>query len=213
MESVRPRKDQVRNRALLIDAARKVYGNQGVDAPFDLVAKAAGLSNATLYRHFPQREHLLVEVYRLSLTENLSRFAALDASGDPWASVVEYCRWVFDTQFENLTLTRCLATIPAGLDSGLDAQRAAMRDSLMNLIDRAKGEGRFRSDRYLDDLILYFAANEVLAGLGEDARPQSRRLFELMIDSISTERHIDPNSVAPAPLTMDSVLTKALSAT
>lgn len=213
MDTVRPRKDQIRNRQLLIDAARRVYGNHGVDAPFDLVAKEAGLSNATLYRHFPQREHLLVEVYRLSLTENLSRFAKLDAGGDPWAAVVDYCRWVFDTHFENLTLTRGLAAIPGGIDADLDAQRAQMRDSLVNVIEQAKASGRFRADRYLDDLVLFFAANEVLAGLGDDARPQSRRLFDLMIDSIATERRIDPNPVAPKPLTMDSVLTKALSAT
>jgi AcrR family transcriptional regulator len=69
----RPRKDQVRNRKALVEAAKEVFAERGVDAPMDAIAKRAGLSNASLYRHFARREDVLVEV----LLANLRRAEAV----------------------------------------------------------------------------------------------------------------------------------------
>lgn len=208
VSALRQRKDQLRNRAALLEAARQVVSTAGADAPFDLVARRAGLSNATLYRHFPTRESLLVEVYRVCLSENLARFSRLDADADPWAAFVLYCRWEFDAHFTDVPLTRALATIPNGLDPELDDQRRQSRDRFADLIQRAKEQGRFRPDRWVDDVLIFFAADESLARLGDVARSTSHRLFDLMLDTLAVERTIEPAGSAPDPLTLDSVLTR-----
>lgn len=206
----RTRRDQVRNRAALIGAARQVFADHGIDAPLDAVAKSAGLSNATLYRHFSTRESLIVEVYRLSLADHLERFAALHVEDDPWRAFVDHATWTFRGQFTDRALTRGLAAIPNGIDADLDEQRRAARDAFSALIDAAKRQGRFRPDRWIDDVLLFFAANETLTALGETARPASDRLLHLMLDSMAVERAIDSQAVVPEPLTMDSVLTHHL---
>ncbi|WP_432194330.1 TetR/AcrR family transcriptional regulator [Streptomyces sp. bgisy027] len=44
-------------------AAREAVAEQGPDVSLDDIARRAGVGNATLYRHFPTRDSLLVEVY------------------------------------------------------------------------------------------------------------------------------------------------------
>ena len=43
------------NRRALIAAAREVYAESGLSAPFSQVAKRAGVGQGSLYRHFPDR--------------------------------------------------------------------------------------------------------------------------------------------------------------
>ena len=51
------------NRRALIAAAREVYAESGLSAPFSAVAKRAGVGQGSLYRHFPDRTALAVAVF------------------------------------------------------------------------------------------------------------------------------------------------------
>ena len=51
------------NRRALIAAAREVYAERGLSAPFSAVAKRAGVGQGSLYRHFPDRTALAVAVF------------------------------------------------------------------------------------------------------------------------------------------------------
>lgn len=51
------------NRRALITAAREVYAEGGLGAPFSAVAKRAGVGQGSLYRHFPDRTALAVAVF------------------------------------------------------------------------------------------------------------------------------------------------------
>lgn len=53
----------MRNRERLLDVARAALAGDG-ETTMQAIAKAAGVGQGTLYRHFPTREALLVEVYR-----------------------------------------------------------------------------------------------------------------------------------------------------
>ncbi|MER5733385.1 helix-turn-helix domain-containing protein [Streptomyces sp. NPDC002138] len=58
----RPRADAVRNRERILLAAREMFVEFGAHAPFDEIARRAGIGNATLYRHFPDRAALVHQV-------------------------------------------------------------------------------------------------------------------------------------------------------
>src|ERR1700739_2315280 len=60
----RPRADAVRNRELVLEAAKAVFSAGGPDASLEAVARRAGVGIGTLYRHFPTREALYEGVYR-----------------------------------------------------------------------------------------------------------------------------------------------------
>ena len=47
----------------MINAAREVFGESGLTAPLNSVAKRAGVGQGSLYRHFPDRVSLAVAVF------------------------------------------------------------------------------------------------------------------------------------------------------
>ena len=56
------RADGRRSYEALLAAADEMFTVHGPGAPLDAIARRAGVSNATLYRHFPDRRDLLVAV-------------------------------------------------------------------------------------------------------------------------------------------------------
>lgn len=80
--------DAQRNTERLLNAARDVFVEEGVDVPLEDIAHRAGVGIATLYRRFPDRValmravalHVLVQVTaeaRVALAEESDRFRAL----------------------------------------------------------------------------------------------------------------------------------------
>ncbi len=58
----RQRVDAQRNVGALLEAAKTVFAEAGVDAPAKQIADLAGVGVGTLYRHFPRRADLIVAV-------------------------------------------------------------------------------------------------------------------------------------------------------
>ncbi len=60
LQETRPnRSDAVRNRELLIETARRLFSQEGVEkVSMNDLAKAAGVGKGTLYRHFPSKAQL-----------------------------------------------------------------------------------------------------------------------------------------------------------
>src|ERR1700712_5592126 len=56
------RSDAQRNRARIMDVAREAMAN-GDPVSMTGIAKLAGIGVGTLYRHFPTREALILEIY------------------------------------------------------------------------------------------------------------------------------------------------------
>ena len=58
------RADARRNYQRILEAARKVFADQGGGASLEAIAKQAGVGVGTLYRHFPKRIDVVEAVYR-----------------------------------------------------------------------------------------------------------------------------------------------------
>ena len=56
---LRRRADAARNRARILEAAQEAFIEFGADVPLDEIARRAGIGNATVYRHFPDRRALV----------------------------------------------------------------------------------------------------------------------------------------------------------
>src|SRR6202012_2370335 len=64
----RQRSDGPENRRLILTAALEPL-NESSEASLNSIAARAGVANATLYRHFPTRESLVLEVYRYEVRQ------------------------------------------------------------------------------------------------------------------------------------------------
>lgn len=96
----RPRADAVRNRERILTAAREILVEFGPAAPFDEIARRAGIGNATLYRHFPDRPTLLREVVLFVMGRvAASAEAALAEEPDAFAAL---CRFTHSAADERI---------------------------------------------------------------------------------------------------------------
>ncbi|GAA1866740.1 TetR/AcrR family transcriptional regulator [Asanoa iriomotensis] len=90
MSAVTQRKDLVRNRQRLIEAAAEVFLDRGPDVKLDEVARRAGLAASSLYRHFPTKDDLveavLTELMRPAL-EAAERAALIPDPGEAFRTM------------------------------------------------------------------------------------------------------------------------------
>jgi AcrR family transcriptional regulator len=183
----KPRKDQQRNRERLLAAARDEFAIHGIDAPLDAIARRAGLGNATLYRHFPDRQTLVTEILRFNLRRSVAALAEALQQPTGWDGLVGYLSWHFVEQLDNAAYMSALRAVPAGRDPGVDALRDQTVANLERLIARAKAEGAMRADRWIEDIFLALALNETLATAGyRDLRSASSRFLELTLTTLAT---------------------------
>ena len=76
------RKDALTNRERILTAARAAFA-AGSSASLPAIARQAGVGIGTLYRHFPSREALIVELYRHDIQYLIDLAPALAASQPP----------------------------------------------------------------------------------------------------------------------------------
>src|SRR5688572_30208687 len=84
------RADAERNRQRIIEAARLVFAERGLDAPMDAIAERAGVGQATLYRRFPQREDLVVACFAPRLDEYADAVEEALREPDAWQGFCAY---------------------------------------------------------------------------------------------------------------------------
>jgi AcrR family transcriptional regulator len=72
LTTVKPRPlraDARRNRERVLQAAREVFAEYGLDAQVDDIARVAGVGVGTVYRHFPTKEALVEAIARAGYDE------------------------------------------------------------------------------------------------------------------------------------------------
>jgi AcrR family transcriptional regulator len=83
------RSDAVRNREALVVAARRVFEAEGIDAPLEDVAAAAGLSRTSLHRAFASRAELLAAIWASDVEETEADAARFAARPDAFVAIFE----------------------------------------------------------------------------------------------------------------------------
>jgi AcrR family transcriptional regulator len=102
------RKAAARNRALLVGAAREIYAESGLNAPLSAIARRAGVGQAVLYRHFPDRSAVANAV----LEENVRQIEQAAAAEDMcFADVLGVLTWHLTESAAFLDLVRADATL------------------------------------------------------------------------------------------------------
>ncbi|MGV2915790.1 TetR/AcrR family transcriptional regulator [Streptomyces alfalfae] len=154
---VRPRADALRNRERIVAAAREMFVEHGSDVPLDEVARRAGVGNATVYRHFADRDELVRQVV-LSVTDRVAvlaeeGIAAADADADAAFGAL---RTFVHTAADERIGALC-PMLQAGFDPNhpdlLDA-RERLERSIEGLMGRARAAGQLRADIAVGDLMV-----------------------------------------------------------
>ncbi|MFF3621211.1 TetR/AcrR family transcriptional regulator [Streptomyces sp. NPDC002467] len=194
----RPRADAVRNRERILTAAREMFVEFGCNAPFDEVARRAGVGNATLYRHFPDRPTLIHQVVLFVMGRvTTSAEASLAEEPDAFAAL---CRFTHSAADERIgALCPMLAE---GFDRDhpelLDA-RASLEAAVETLLTAGQEAGLIRTDIGVGDLMV--ALSQLSRPLpGTDCIEIDRfthRHIQLFLDGLRAPAHsVLPGSAA-----------------
>lgn len=193
VRSHRTRADAVRNRERIVAAARDVFVEYGYDAPLDEIARRAGIGNATLYRHFADRQALGQAVLLYVLTRTADRAAAeaavVEAGGDPCAALSRFAHTAVE---ENVgALCGLLVGGDKRRSPELTEQKARLEGALDALMDRARRDGRLRGDVTRTDLMVALSRlTRPLPGV-DCADSDIHRHLQLFLDGLKAQAGTD----------------------
>lgn len=190
------RSDARDNRARILEAARTVFGEEGLGAPMREVARRAGVGPATLYRHFPAKRDLLAQTF--AEQRRACRTAVLDALADPdpWHGFCDLIGRICELHAHSRGFADAFMTaFPEAMDFAEDRERTLR--AVTELARRARQTGRLRPEFVVDDLVLILMAHRGLQDTPRTARvAASRRYAAYVIEAFRAA----PAPEAPTPL-------------
>ncbi|WP_329492684.1 helix-turn-helix domain-containing protein [Kitasatospora herbaricolor] len=190
------RSDARDNRARILDAARAVFGEQGLSAPMREVARHGSIGPATLYRHFPTKQALVVETFAEQRRTCQAAVHDALADPDPWHGFRNLIERICELHAHSRGFADAFMTaFPEAMDFAADREQTLR--AVGDLARRAQKAGRLRPDFAIDDLVLMLMAHRGLQDVPRAARiASSRRFAAYVIEAFSTA----PQTAAPTPL-------------
>lgn len=167
------------NRKALVRAAREVFAESGFDAPLNAIARAAEVGPGVLYRHFPNRESLILAVFDDNIVE------IEEVAGRSGTTAEELLDFIVDQIAYSAGF---IATIdPTGFD---DPRLFAVSRRLVDLIgeklDDPRTRGAFRDEVGSGDIVMalaMLAAILIKVELGE-RRAVARRGWNMFLNGL-----------------------------
>ncbi|MGP3987347.1 TetR/AcrR family transcriptional regulator [Streptomyces sp. 3N207] len=201
----RRRRDARRNRQLLTEAAHEVFTEQGLEAPFDVIARRAGVGNATLYRHFPTRAALVDAVFHDLLTHTMTAGQQARTAENAWSGLSDYLEEVFTILAADRGANDLMTTHLEGAET-LQAVHAHNRETVDILLRRGRMEGAVRADITTEDVLFTLAAlGRAVPALTTAAPDAWRRPLTLFLDALRVS--------SPSPLPTPSLTAAQLATT
>jgi AcrR family transcriptional regulator len=179
------RADAERNRQRIVDAARVVFAERGLDVSMRQIALQAGVGEPTLRRRFSSKEELIAEVFRDKVARYADEAEQALADTDPWRGFVSFIDAVLQMQLEDRGFTDVVTlTFPESMRAETHRRRAY--EALSALIARAQKAGTLRADFSPEDVVLLLMAHAgVVAAAGELAPAFSGRLLAYLLEAFA----------------------------
>jgi AcrR family transcriptional regulator len=180
------RADARRNRERILESARDVFGEYGIDAQMDDIASRAGVGVGTVYRHFPTKEALMVELVR----QKFRLFAAgareaLERGGEPFAVFADMLRRNADELARDAGMQHVLVGVGEHIWAQAQTEQDELNALTAELIARAQDAGTMRPDVRATDIGMLMCG---LCATMTQKRPgfDWHRHLELAIDTLQT---------------------------
>lgn len=157
------RADAQRNRRRVLDAARRLFAERGLETGMEDIARAAGVGVGTVYRHFPHKEDLLEALADLHFT-SLAEAARTELERpDPVDAFRRFMRRSAEIVAADRALGEALGQAPGVCARA--AERAGLDEPIDELIARAQDAGALRGEIVTADIAA------LMCGLGSATQP------------------------------------------
>jgi AcrR family transcriptional regulator len=187
------RADAERNRKRLLDAARTLFAERGLDVSMDDIARAAGVGVGTAYRRFRSRDQIVEALFDERLEQMQVRARAAEEDPDAWRALVEFFTGSLRAQAQDRGFKQLLFSSDEGR-AKVKQMRAKVVPVMERIVARAKEAGQLREDVDVVD----FTVLSFMVGAAVDfAAPVDDGVWEryaaLLFDALR------PGSASPLP--------------
>ncbi|MBW8794219.1 MAG: TetR/AcrR family transcriptional regulator [Streptomyces sp.] len=176
------RSDAQRNRERILKVALAEL-SRAVDVPLNSIAKKAGVGQGTFYRNFPNREALVLEVYRHEAQQLAAAAGELLAARAPDEALREWMDQLARFAVAKAGLSDAMRQIVGTTDGPAQPGYALVVEAIEALIAANHEAGTLRPGLTPDDFVLAVAGIWQIDARG-DWRTQSTRLLDLVMDGL-----------------------------
>ncbi len=176
------RSDAQRNRERILEVAL-VELTRSADTPLSVIAKKAGVGQGTLYRNFPSREALVLEIYRHEMQQVADSAAQLLSGREPVCALREWMDGLARFAMTKAGLADAIRQATSAPGSPAKPGHSPVTEAAELLLRSCEKAGSIRPGVTADDLVL------AIGGLwqldpADDWQPRATRLLDLIMDGL-----------------------------
>lgn len=176
------RSDAQRNRERILEVALAEL-SRAVDVPLSLIAKKARVGQGTFYRNFPNREALVLEVYRHEVQLLTDAATELLKTRTPDQALREWMDRLARFAVAKVGLSDAMRQIVGTTDGPAQPGYALVVEAIQSLLAANHEAGTIRPGVTVDDFILAIAGVWQIDARG-DWQAQTTRLLDLVMDGL-----------------------------
>lgn len=190
------RQDAERNRRRVLDGARALFAERGLEATLNDVAHHANVGVGTVYRRFATKEELLEAIFEDSI-EQIAGIAELALrQDDSWDGLVYFVEQSCELTATDRGLREMLYSKAYG-GYRVECARLRLDPFVSALVERARRDGHLRPDVAPSDMpVLGLLAGAVVEWAGQVEPQLWRRYVALLIDGMRAHPGQRPVAVA-----------------
>lgn len=191
------RADAERNRRRILDAARKVFADEGLGVGVDAVARTAGVGVGTLYRRFPTKHDLLAAVIEDGVTRLADEVEQVESLEDPWQAFEATVRAFAETIARDRGFYEVIHGTPEFIPIAQESKLRLM-DTVQRVLTRAQDAGVVRKDIVADDIGVFAQVAARMPRWRLEAQPELwTRYLALTLDGMRPEAATELPHEAP----------------
>jgi AcrR family transcriptional regulator len=181
----KPRADSVRNREILMEAAKAGFTEVGSGVSLEEIARRAGVGIGTLYRHFPTRDELIGAVYQRELQQIADAAEQLLATKPAGDALHQWMRLFVDYIGTKKLIAAALN--PATLSDLYAKAGSRIPDCISLMVGRARAAGEIRDDVEPGD-VLRALAGLTYGNTDPDWQASALRLIDVLMAGMRVTR-------------------------
>ncbi|MFI5953040.1 TetR/AcrR family transcriptional regulator [Cryptosporangium sp. NPDC051539] len=169
------RSDALKNRASILAAAREAFAEDG-DASMNQIAQRAGVGPGTLYRNYPSREALILEIYRDEVDRLTGSVTPLLAELSPREALRSWTTALVDAMRKKHALGAALS--PSAHQTINDQTYGPVIGAIAQLFEAGRRDGSIRADAEPGDFL------QLTGALWRAAPDRSQPMLALILDGL-----------------------------
>lgn len=175
------RSDAQRNRERILEVALHEL-TRSPDVPLNVIAKKAGVGQGTLYRNFPDRNALVLEIHRREVQQLADSATELLANREPERALREWMDDLAHYAMAKAGLADALRQATSG--SGPEKPGYAMvAEAITSLLNANHAAGTIRPGVTTDDFILLIGGIWLIDPRG-DWKTRAAQLLDVVMDGL-----------------------------